>query len=267
LFWDLKRQPMPIAADEVECSIQESSLGPGSRHFFEAMALPNLKQTRTHAVKLTGLVIDDGQTDSWMIWSLKFHYQGHSFLIDTNDHAGLSQFYVADPECSIDILLHVLDHFQTLSVLRWRVEEQSNTTGHQLSSDTLIHGQRRKAGIVMLALACVLMMMWARSQFYFDKLDFGYLSAVSQRGEISIGGNRGRVTFDLSTCGLTDVVMRLDVNGKVVETYPMRWSHPGPAMPHWLIAGPLGLLSAYLILAKPRKTAPAAAQNQAGGQS
>ncbi|MDB5345256.1 MAG: hypothetical protein JWP89_3633 [Schlesneria sp.] len=244
---------MPIAVDEVECSIQESSLGPGSRHFFEAMALPNLKQARSHALKLDELVISDGQTDSWLIWSLTFHYQGHSFLIDTNDHAGLSQFYVADPECSIDILLHVLDHFQRLSILRWRFDDECHTTGHQLASDTFFHSRRRKAGIVMLALACVLMVMWVRSQFYCDLLAFGYVSAVSQCGEISIGGNTGPFAFDLSTGRLTDVITYMDVNGKVIETYPMRWRHPGPAMPHWLIAGPLGLLSAYLILWKPRK--------------
>ncbi len=100
---------MPVALSELEYRIAASSLGSTSRHFFEAMALPELKRSMSHANTLYGVESVDGKwfddSVSSHIWILSFSWRNHRFLIDTNDHAGLSEFLVTDPECPTDILL------------------------------------------------------------------------------------------------------------------------------------------------------------------
>ncbi len=99
-------------------------LGDSSRHFFEAVALPELKKSKVHVKQLEGLSDVCSTCDGDLIWTMTFSYRGHHFLIDTNYHAALSNFFAADPECPDDILIEILLHFRKLSRLRC-YEEQS----------------------------------------------------------------------------------------------------------------------------------------------
>lgn len=119
---------MPITAAELEHRITRSSLGDSSRDFFLAIALPELKKAKSHAAKFKGLSeivgnLGDGPRSD-LIWTMTFTYCGQRFLIDTNYHAGLSQFYVADPDCSDEVLLQVLNHFDRSSALLSYAEDE-----------------------------------------------------------------------------------------------------------------------------------------------
>ena len=109
---------MRFTAKDLENTFPTSD---AARHFFEAIELPELKETKSHAKTLDGLVVVD---DTWnggrglsAIWTLTFTYRGHQFQIDTNHHAGLSEFFVSDSECADEILVEVLQHFDKLSPL------------------------------------------------------------------------------------------------------------------------------------------------------
>ena len=117
-------------AAEIENNMMATSLGKSSRHFFEAMALPSLKQSNRHVNSLEGaVVIDETWTGSRGLsdhWTLTFSCHGHRFLIDTNHHAAMSEFFVADSECPIDVLTDVLVHFNKLSPLLINEQDRRN---------------------------------------------------------------------------------------------------------------------------------------------
>lgn len=107
-----------------------------------------------------------------------------------------------------------------------------------------LHGWRRKAGIVALAIACVFATGWVRSYVADDHvwLYIPYLQSamLSQEGRISWEVEvSNRKTFDLSY-GMTS---RAD---------SLRFVALKHEMPYLLIVIPPTLLSAYLILWKPR---------------
>lgn len=120
---------MLIDAAELEHNQIGSPLSDDSRHFYESIALPKLRRTKAHAGQLDGLVVVadtwDGGPGLSSCWTMTFTYRGQSFFVDTNYHAALSEFFVADAECPNDILLEVLRHFDALSPLR--VERTDDT--------------------------------------------------------------------------------------------------------------------------------------------
>jgi hypothetical protein len=140
---------------------------------------------------------------------------------------------------------------------------------YDAAMNDVFHGWRRKVGAVTMVMACLVMGMWFRSWHTFDV--------------ITLHGRRGFCTVINSECGKIWLVRRTDTPGQhfyisdraVVDrlevlTFQYRWTmagisyaHADPrvelqhlvfvSFPHTWIAIPLTLLSAYLILWKPRK--------------
>ena len=116
-------------------------------------------------------------------------------------------------------------------------------------------GWRRKAGCVSLVMACALMLAWARSTVVADAMTLGFLSqthvVLSDGGNV-LWWNRGREPL----MPYWDSGM---VRGKTMkDNYELKTGHLLPvnyawSVPFWAIVWPLTLLSAYLILWKPRK--------------
>lgn len=100
---------------------------------------------------------------------------------------------------------------------------------------------RRKAGVVTLVMAFGLYCLWLRSQFIIDKLQIGLLILTSQDG--------------IMTSDLESIYGRpFDLEWYTYE--PEDVPTPSPIarkFSHWTCILPLTVLSAYLILWKPRK--------------
>ena len=122
-----------------------------------------------------------------------------------------------------------------------------------------LHGWRRKAGVVSLVVACVSMGIWFRSTFKGDYLrqERGSISHVfiSADGELkslswkSSGQLKGNdISLGLSP-GFLSKSYTTTVNELTTSNVSFREFH----LPYWSITIPLTLLSAYLILWKPRK--------------
>lgn len=96
-------------------------LGDSTLHFFEAMPLGMFGKARKHALRLPGLTIlkesNSTRPGASYQWIMTFQFRDHTFAVDTNSHAALSEFFVADPNCPDEILLEVLHHFHKLSPL------------------------------------------------------------------------------------------------------------------------------------------------------
>jgi hypothetical protein len=131
------------------------------------------------------------------------------------------------------------------------------------------HGWRRKVGIVTLAMACMVMGAWIRSLSHGDT--FGYVNQPALPiWLLSVDGTLVIVTEIPIEWG------KFDWSFKMWRTEPFRpleeylpddaeWSfnwcrlaygkglYRLICIPYWSIAVPLTLLSAYLILWKPRK--------------
>ena len=137
------------------------------------------------------------------------------------------------------------------------------------------HGWRRKIGFVALVMACAFMGLWLRSQSVFDHVyiplgnrNCDYLDSCE--GKLS-WGRRGEVeSYEMPPRpGWTRIL--IDVMGEPVnesEDDGLRWhwkwcgfgvydwdNEPVRAIeiPHWSVVLPLTVLSAYLLLTKPRK--------------
>jgi len=149
-------------------------------------------------------------------------------------------------------------------------------------------GWRRKLGVMTMLLACVLLAAWVRSQITVDvvRLPFQYPksgpvtidSIISRTNSVSWTRTRrvegSRLTSDT---GLSYHEWRSYSNSKYFERdlSKMRWwvhwlgfhvwdlqiphheySEVHVAIPYWSIVLPLTLLSAYLLLVKPRVAQP-----------
>ena len=114
-------------------------------------------------------------------------------------------------------------------------------------------GWRRKAGTVTLVMACVLSLLWYRSQFFGDRLTVGPLIGVSQFGEVSFGYSPNISRLALNSVQLHGVVTGTGPGGLVLRSPDARWRHFKPVISYWPLAILLTLLSAYLILWKSRK--------------
>ena len=111
-----QRREVKIDICDLENEAIQTALGATSRWFYEANRLPELKRTKSHAAKLEGLNIVS-KSGSSSCWTIVFSFRDHRFLIDTNDHAGHSEFFVSESDCPDNVLLEVLKHFHSCSPL------------------------------------------------------------------------------------------------------------------------------------------------------
>jgi len=125
-------------------------------------------------------------------------------------------------------------------------------------------GWRRKVGCVTLMMACVLSAAWIRNQSIVDYLEYGYRNCLWE-----IQSNTGWVSISRRT--YEREITRL---GFRASTYPSKpaygksfrfgwfsedfgWGHTNVcSLPCWSIVLPLTLLSAFLLLGKPRVAKP-----------
>ncbi|MDB5345404.1 MAG: hypothetical protein JWP89_3781 [Schlesneria sp.] len=119
---------------------------------------------------------------------------------------------------------------------------------------TFFHGWRRKVGCVTLMLACGLMAMWMRSDFLLDRIMF--VIAGRQHDVQSLDGkiswNQDRID------AFHEPIFKLQSRHppKSKRTGSFDSLTPGEhrvILSYWSLTIPLGLLSTYLILWKPRK--------------
>ena len=129
---------------------------------------------------------------------------------------------------------------------------------------TFFHGWRRQAGVVTLVMALALMSGWIRSLSVTDSCQL----PVGGRWQAGCVSHRGRFS-----CGWTDLEGAMDYEWRTVPNHgPIALrirglyfdftggQAPNPSgklsphiIPYWCVVLPLTLLSAYLILWKPRK--------------
>jgi hypothetical protein len=131
---------------------------------------------------------------------------------------------------------------------------------------TFFHGWRRKVGLVTLVMACLAAAMWVRSLRIEDFVDFAInleeQRIVSSRGEIfwwawTSGSREASETMD-GILWNTEFNGELDMVNASVGFVRRRWR-----IAYWHATIPLTLLSAYLILWKPRKQQPTASNPHA----
>jgi hypothetical protein len=139
---------------------------------------------------------------------------------------------------------------------------------------------RRKIGILTLVMACVFAGVWVRSEMIYD--DFHLELPIDRRHTLAIESMFGRIEvaatfyntqrrrsppahfatqtitfnenegdFEFSNCWLPTIK---GVWGRLDEVDS--WSGYIVVLPYWSITVPLTLLSAYLLLSKPRKSTP-----------
>ncbi|MEI8383777.1 MAG: hypothetical protein WCJ09_26925 [Planctomycetota bacterium] len=126
------------------------------------------------------------------------------------------------------------------------------------------HGWRRKAGCVTLVMACVVMAMWVRSHNMVDGITFSIGDRHHAIGSMQHGiawfgwdlihkdewGFQSHSVDELGfqSMSLSMIVEEWNRSAQKAEANPNAW-----AIRYWSIVLPLTLLSAYLILWKPRK--------------
>ena len=148
-------------------------------------------------------------------------------------------------------------------------------------------GWRRKVGVVTLLMACTLTLIWLRSDVIRDKIDLCpsfYWPQLPWYGEIvslqgSLGwhryemesGNGGIGTNSPATFSSFKVKHYFACSPKIEDTLVWQWKWGGFGygagkthlrgmsaqvwiIPYWSIVIPLTLLSAYLLLSKPRNS-------------
>ncbi len=93
-------------------SLRREMVGDGARLFAELPQTVLWYEVRDHVGALSGARLTsflcDGITVAW----IDFRYRAHTFSI--NDQFGEYWFFVSDPECPDEILLEVIDHFETI---------------------------------------------------------------------------------------------------------------------------------------------------------
>jgi hypothetical protein len=150
-------------------------------------------------------------------------------------------------------------------------------------------GWRRKAGVLTLVLACVFMAGWIRSQSMFDQfcyptstwyVEFDSFKGLLHWNTVTVAGDisdhpfahppfgHSQVDAPKLSISLLPIVNYLSPHG---WSFRSRWEMPEfafavatkgnvtmsvLAFPYWSIVIPLTLLSAYLLLIKPRAKQP-----------
>ena len=148
------------------------------------------------------------------------------------------------------------------------------------------HGWRRKAGVVSLVLACALMGMWLRSHFYRDNIVSGLAGLTSSDGlleffiveprSVWIKPESLRWVSSARPIFETRGDVRVEIWGKEFVVLRMSEDYGGGGSandnlmrvrrvttPHCALILPLTLLSANLILCKPRKRQPTTSEPHA----
>jgi hypothetical protein len=100
-------------------------------------------------------------------------------------------------------------------------------------------GWRRKTGVVTLMLACVFMACWVRSQTTYDVLSVCDCSVLSYSGDFCF-----------------DYYARPNSHPTKWESGAISRDMEFVGVPYSFVVLPLTLLSAYLLLSKPRKPVP-----------
>lgn len=109
------------------------------------------------------------------------------------------------------------------------------------------HSWQRKAGCITLVMACVLMGMWIRSDIVFDQVVlFGNL----------VISNSGCLVWNWMGWHDPELYI-LHWYSDIASPFDEDWylGADGVRWPYWALAIPLAILSACLILWKPRKRA------------
>ena len=123
-------------------------------------------------------------------------------------------------------------------------------------------GWRRKAGLVTLVMACLLMVAWMRSYGRYDEVRFSLHSISSDGGALLWGRHvpatgRRHILDTSENAHVAAFVWYRDWGGFRSEhrifTQPNVFSeHNSWTIPYWSLVLPLTLLSAWLILVTPR---------------
>jgi hypothetical protein len=111
--------------------------------------------------------------------------------------------------------------------------------------DTFFNGWRRKAGCMLLMLAGCIAIFWSRSYVVGDALSFWKLNVVSQEGQVSWAWFADVLKPSVHW-GTVDLLSDLPSWDK------MAYVHYDDSVHYGIVAVPLTLLSACLILWKPR---------------
>ena len=112
-------------------------------------------------------------------------------------------------------------------------------------------GWRRKAGLVTLAMACVLAVGWMRSYTVFGDVAWFGIGSQQQR-MVSLAGRVSWKSYPVSGEAVW-MVRSYDKSGPMLseEQFDLAWSIlSGCVIPYWSLVLPLTLLSAWLILGK-----------------
>lgn len=120
-----------------------------------------------------------------------------------------------------------------------------------------LHGWRRKAACVTLAMACVLTAAWIRSYFARDEVHFGYNQTYQTTVSVTGGLSWTLIpdpfaTFDWHY-STTPVKSPDAVRALSDEAFDDEGAVQSLSCPYWALVLPLTLLSADLILWMPRK--------------
>ena len=119
------------------------------------------------------------------------------------------------------------------------------------------YGWRRKAGCVSLAMALVLMAGWIRSFTITDLYMVGDGWIVSSDGLIewlNYSFDHDRDPIEPPTSGPpAEITVSVVADDVIVLGSPGAWHVATWIVPYWSMVVPLTILSAYLILGKPRK--------------
>lgn len=107
------------------------------------------------------------------------------------------------------------------------------------------HGWRRKVGVVTLVMALVMMALWIRSYVLFDQ--------IFVLGNLVLS-NSGCIVWDWQGWGGPDANF-LHFYSDRASPFDVDWyfGTDGIRLPYWIVTIPLTLLTAYLILWKPRE--------------
>lgn len=159
----------------------------------------------------------------------------------------------------------------------WRTSPIKRSRGRLMLH--FFHGWRRKVGVVALVMACGLASEWIRSQSSGDTLLFHGRRQVhgigSSRGELSWttnwltdGSNRpvfSRITWSSypilpRSAGFTPIEDQIDhwrLSGYGFEFYKCHWTGSKQSavvctFPYWAITIPITVVSACLLVSKPR---------------
>lgn len=123
-------------------------------------------------------------------------------------------------------------------------------------------GWRRKLGLITLGLACALTLGWLRSCYKRDRIVFqDYTSLIGIKDRIENGKIAGLIS-EKQLISLTAWEAVESINNVKIGGWMMLFDHaPVYSVPYWQITIPITLLSAYLLLSKPRQKPSAPPQD------